>query len=109
MIGLANIEFSFRELAAVAGLFVLFAGMISIWVEQRIKTRNLERDVTALQVFRDASAVEQSDRYREILLRIGAIDARMADQSEKVDALYRMSEKIDSLYRLVNEKRKATP
>lgn len=90
MISIANVELSFRELSAIVGILILFVGTVSVWVEQRIKTRNLERDVGAIRQDHNVCSGAQAERYREILLRTGAIDTKLAEQNEKIDSLYRL-------------------
>lgn len=93
---------SLDSIATVAGLLLMFGGLVGAWVETRLKVKQLMRDsAIATERYRECRKV-QFEKHDAIIEGLAALKQKCAeDTGELKTSIARNEQKLDDLAELV--------
>lgn len=82
-----HVDINFKELSAIVGLLIAFAGTVGVWIDQRSKTRQLEKRADSMETAHNVCFGQQSDRWDTINSLINTVKSDMIRYETKLDTI----------------------
>lgn len=87
-------DLSIKEISTIMGLLIMFAGTVTVWVEQKMKVKHNSKDIKKLEREIEKCNTQPDEcfgKFEEISSRLNKIDVAIAKTDQKLDDFIRWS------------------